>query len=256
MEWDPDEPSPATVADFALMEAEAGALDRYWRLAVETSRYQKRLKAEGHLQFTSWIGVSEAELSAPNLIQRIAPEHRDEQLFARWAAWHREYEQIHAASPKWRLRKMISAVSETHHCLSWPNRWERDIWQWAMMESVDPACPFCDRNQIFDDGFRGRMRALIQECNGFLYRCEESGQVVFAPMEALPRIWAHQDHLAAIDRAKPFGFFHDMSRPDHRDHARDLTPFEEQVLSTIKERRRPRLRPRLRDFARRLRRFF
>lgn len=230
---DPDPPQPALIASFALMEAEPGAMDRFRRLIAETAAYQQRLKALGRLDYPMWTGVADGVRVATYLIPQIAPKDRDESLFARWAAWTLEYERIVAASPKWRMKTMISLVSETHHCMSWPNRWERDVLIWAMAEGEEPPCPFIDRREVLNEAFRLELQRLVRECGGFLYRCEESQQVVFAPAESLPRIWQHQDHLAAIARDKPFGFFHEMSRPDHAAHARDLTPFEEQAFRAM-----------------------
>jgi hypothetical protein len=251
MALDRDEPSPSTIAAFALMEAQLGAMERYWRLAVDTSDYQKRLKAAGFLDYPISLGVSEATQLRKYLVPKIAAQHHDEALFERWDAWEKEYEQINQASPKWRLKAMIRDVSESHACLSWPTRWERDIWLWAMAEGKDTPCPFDNRNGVIDEDFRARMRGLIQECHGFLYRCEETGQIVFAPTDELPRIWKHQDHLARIARDKPFGFFHDMSRPNWREYSVALTDVEQHMLSVI---RRPRgLRGHLRALAQRLR---
>jgi hypothetical protein len=234
MAFDADEPSSGTSADFALMESRPGAMHRYWRLAVETSEYQKRLKAAGILNYPTWIKVGEAATVRRYLARQIRPEHHDVTLFSRWDDWAREYEEIYRASPKWRLKEMISRVSETHAFLSWPNRWEREIWEWAMSNEPDSACPFDDRRDFIDPEFRHRLRALIEETNGFLYRCEETQFVVFAPAEDLERIWRHQDHLAEIDRNKLFGFFDDALRPNFK--MRAPTEEEERIMVTISQR--------------------
>lgn len=221
MDWRIDEPHPETLANFALMETRPGAMERYWQLAVETSRYQTRLKADGILNYPSWIGVDEATRSIHYLSSQIPPEHYDSALFSRWNEWVNEFDEIYQSSPKWRLKEMISQVSEAHACLSWPNRWEREIWNWAMSDDPDPVCPFVNRRGYFvdargrvDPSFRHRLRGFAREAGGFLYRSEESSQIVFVPTEGLERIWRHQDHLADIDRNKLFGFFHDASRPN------------------------------------------
>ena len=117
------------------------------------------------------------------------------------------------------------------------------------MTSSEPVeCPFTDYRGLVDPGFRQRLRETIEEVGGFLYRCEESGQIVFAPNEALDRIWWHQDHLAAMDRDKPFGFFHDASRPNVP--IRAITEEEEQMFAAI-ERHQRRERGWLRRLARR-----
>lgn len=233
MAFDPDEPHPETRANFALMEARPGAMERFWRLAVETSEYQKRLKAAGIFNYPTWIGVDQAASVRRYLAKQIPQEHHDLTLFSRWDDWAAEYEAIYQASPKWRLKEMITQISETHHCCSWPKRWEQEIWKWAMSDE-EPACPFNDRRGIFDAEFRQRLRALIEEVDGFLYRCEEAGQIVFVPTEDLQKIWRHQDHLSEIDRKRLFGFFYDASRPNYR--MRAPTEEEERMMAILRRR--------------------
>jgi hypothetical protein len=232
MAFDLDEPHPETRANFALMETQPDAMDRYWRLAVETSGFLKQLRAKGIYKFSTWVGVAEAK-TVTVYARQMPEEYHDAELFSRWDDWAAEYEAIYQASPKWRLKEMISQISETHHCSSWPKRWEQEIWKWAMSDE-EPACPFDDRRGIFDAEFRQRLRALIEEVDGFLYRCEEAGQIVFVPTEDLQKIWRHQDHLSEIDRNKPFGFFYDASRPNYR--MRAPTEEEERMMAVIRRR--------------------
>jgi hypothetical protein len=234
MAFDVDKPQPETCANFALMEVRPGAMERYWRLAVETLEYQKRLKAAEIFNYPTWISVGEATTVGRYLARQIPQEHHDVGLFSRWEDWASEYEEIYQASPKWRLKEMISQVSETHHFSSWPNRWEQEIWKWAMSDEGEQVCPFDDRKGIIDPEFRQRLRALIEEVGGFLYRCEESRQIVFAPAEDLEKIWRHQDHLSEIDRNKRFGFFYDATCPNFA--MRAPTEEEERLMSIIRHR--------------------
>jgi hypothetical protein len=228
-----DQPHPETRANFALMEAGPDAMDRYWRLAVETSEYQKRLKTAGIFNYLMWIEVDQAATVRRYLAKQIPDEHHDALLFLRWDHWAVDYEAIYQASPKWRLKEMISQLSESHNCTSWPNRWEQEIWKWALSDESIP-CPFDDRRGIADEQFRRRMRELIEEVDGFLYRCEETHQIVFVPTKDLKRIWQHQDHLCEIDRNKLFGFFHDASRPNYR--MRAPTKQEEWLMAAFRRR--------------------
>ena len=245
MAFDPDEPHPETCADFAIMEARPGAMERFWRLAVETSAYQKRLKAAGIFNYPTWIDIDQAARFRRYLAKQIPQEHHDATLFSRWDDWDAEYEAIYEASPKWRLKLMISRVSETVSCISWPNRWERDVWEWAVSPKQGEKCPFYHYRAVLDGGFRNELESLVRECDGFLYRCEESGYVVFAPTDKLPKIWKHQDHLASIDREKLFGFFADYSRPNPRTYARQPTETEERIFAEL--RRRKSLQSRIRE---------
>lgn len=215
------------------MAHQPGALERYWRLAVETSNYQKRLKAAGIFNYPMWVDVNHSRPTISYLAKHIPKEHQDPGLFSRWDDWATEFESIYQASPKWRLKEMISQVSETHSACSWPNRWEKEIWTWVMLAD-EAACPFIDRRGSFDPGFRHRLRALIEEVEGFLYRCEESGHIVFVPRADLDRIWRHQDHLAEIDRNKLFGFFYDATRPNHQ--MRPPTEQEEHLMTMMRRR--------------------
>ena len=233
MAFNVDDPHPETCANFALLQAQPGAMERYWRLAVETSEYFRRLEANSIFKYAGWIEIDGAA-TLPHYRMQIPQEHLDVALFARWEDWANEFENIYEASPKWRLKEMISDVSETHHCMSWPNRWEREIWLWAMSDEPEPECPFDDRRSVINPQFRHRLRLLIKETNGFLHRCEEKREIVFAPAEYLERIWRHQDHLAEIDRNKPFGFFHDASRPNFK--MRAPTEEEERLMAAMRRR--------------------
>ena len=184
-----DDPSEATRADFALMQAQPGAMERYWRLAVETWEYFRQLEANSIFKYPGWIDFDDAARLPPLYRDRIPPEHLDVALFARWEDWADEFDTIYQASPKWRMKEMISEISETHHFIGWPQRWEREIWQWAITEGPEPECPFDDRKDVIDPQFRALLRSLIEEVDGFLYRCEDIGLIVFAPTEDLERIW-------------------------------------------------------------------
>lgn len=216
------------------METRPGAMGRYWRLAVETLEYQKRLQAAGILKFRTWIEVDEAARACRYLAEQIPAEHHDPTLFARWKAWAKEFDAIYQASPKWRLKEMISEVSETHACGSWPRKWEKDIWTWATSDGPGFSCPFVDRRGCLTPDFRQRLRILVNEVNGFLYRCEETGHIVFAPSEDLEKVWRHLDHLAEIDRNKPFGFFNDATRPNFQ--MRAPTEEETRIMAVIRAR--------------------
>ena len=215
------------------METRPGAMKRYWRLAVETSDYLKPLRNAGIYKFSPWVGVDMAT-TVIRYARGMPQEHHDARLFSRWDDWAAEYDAICQTSPKWRLKRMISQVSETHNFSSWPNRWEQEVWKWAMSDEHPAACPFDDRRGYLDSEFRQRLRALIEEVGGFLYRCEETRLIIFAPTEDLDKIWGHQNHLAEIDRNKPFGFFHDASRPNYR--MRPLTDEEERALAAMRRR--------------------
>ena len=219
---DPEAPGSETRADFALFEVGPDAIERYWKLATETSQ---RLGG-------GWFYQDEARWAVRSLEEQSTLEGIGE-LICRWKEWEEEFHSIAARSPKWRLKCMISAISETHMFLSWPQRWEREVWNWAMA-APGAGCPFDDRNGVIDEEFRQRLRQAAEEAGGFLYRCEESRQVQFAPTDDLDRIWRHQDHLAAIDRDKAFGFFHDVSRPNFE--MRPLTA-EEEEMSAARQRR-------------------
>jgi hypothetical protein len=232
--FDPDYPSEATVAEFSLMTHEPGALERYWRLAVETSSYQKRLQEIGIINSRMWVSVDYSRPIISYLLTQIPEEHHDSDLFSRWDEWAKEYDAIYQASPKWRLKKMISQISESYAACSWPNRWEQEIWNWAMLDSdAEAVCSF-NRTETFGPEFRQRLRTLIEEVDGFLYRCEETHHIVFVPTESLKRIWHHQDHLAEIDRNKLFGFFYDASRPNYQ--MRAPTEQEEQMMAIMRRR--------------------
>ena len=216
------------------METTHGALDRYWKLSCDTYAYQAKMKEVGVLTAPTWFDVSWTRQCRETLSRSIPSEHHDFALFDRLEAWACEYERIDQASPKWRLKQMIRDVSESHACLSWPRRWERIVWEWAILQGSPDPCPFDDRNSIFDATFHRRMRELIDKCDGFLYRCEETGQIVFAPTATLPQIWRHQEHLAAIDRAKPFGFFNDALTPGWEKHWSGPTEEEERMMDIIR----------------------
>ena len=42
--FDPDVPHAETMANFALLDGDADDMDRYWRLAVETSQHISELE--------------------------------------------------------------------------------------------------------------------------------------------------------------------------------------------------------------------
>ena len=233
--YDPEDPCPETRADFALLDTGPDAIGRYWKLAIETSQHIWTLENEGQRSCCSrWFYQDEARW-AVRALEEPSSLGDSAELIKRWKEWADEFEAIAARSPKWRLKGMISLISETHIRLSWPHRWERQIWDWAMGDETVSGCPFDDRDQIIDENFRLQLRQAATEAGGFLYRCEESHQIRFAPIAALDRVWRHQDHLAAIDRDKPFGFFHDVGRPDF--NMRPLTSEEEETSSAM--RRRP-----------------
>jgi hypothetical protein len=252
MAFNVDHPSSSTRADFALMEAGPGALERYWRLAVETSQYIKRLNEAGVVRANMWFDVHEAWRVRHFVDNFIPPDSHDNDLLVRWNDWGAEYAEIHRASPKWRLKEMISEVSETHHFCSWPNRWEKEIWKWAVTDQDDVRCPFDDRKGYLNHEFRSRLRELIEEVRGFLYLCEETRNIVFVQAADLERIWRHQDHLAEIDRNKPFGFFHDATRPNFQ--MRAPTDEEERMFAIMRNRskRRKRWSTRLINYVRRV----
>lgn len=230
MVFELDQPHSETTANFALMDARPGAMLRYWRLAVETSRYFNSLRESGEIgPGISWFQVEDAEI-AGRCLEPFRNCAEGAALIDRWARWSEEFEAIHERSPKWRLKRMIGEVSESHSFISWPNRWERSVWEYALSPTDPDPLPFDDRKGIMDSEFRQRLKALVQGCDGFLYRCEETGQIVFAPTASLPRIWKHQDHLAQIDREKPFGFLYDVSRPDWRSRVRPPTEAEERTM--------------------------
>src|SRR5690606_28586155 len=129
-------------------------------------------------------------------------------------------------------------VSEVVSCMSWPSRWERDVWEWAISPKHGEECPFFRYRERLDGPFRERLEALVRECDGFLYRCEETLQIVFVSTPDLPRIWRHQEHLADIARDQRFGFFHDASRPDYWKHMREPIAGEERLF-TRQDRRAP-----------------
>ncbi|MGH6617246.1 hypothetical protein [Sphingomonas sp.] len=230
MAFDPGQPHPETLADFALMEARPGAMFRYWRLAVETANHVEHLREKGVLPpGGGWIEAHRAS-SIEFIFKPVKEDPESKALIGRWIAWDDEYLEIYENSPKWRLKGMISSLSETHTRLSWPQGWERDVWQWAISKLPEDGGPFDDRDGIIDAQYHMRMRDLIMQCGGFLYLSEETGQVVFARTKDLPRIWKHQDHIAEIERQKPFGFFNDMSRPNWRAFTRELTEVEERMM--------------------------
>jgi len=230
---DPEAPSESTRADFALMAADDADLHNYWRLAVETARHFVELerKLERNLA-PHWFNVEDGHRAIERLAY-VAPAEDNSGLTDRWRSWDDRYRVILAQSPKWRLKLMIGRLSETHALRSWPKRWGRDVWVWAMADD-DVICPFADRRGWIDPAFRQRLRQTIEEAGGFLHHCEKSGHIVFAPTADLERVWQHQDRLAALDRAKPFGFFYDASRPDFR--MRKLTAQEEFMRAAIKAR--------------------
>ena len=229
--FDLEVPHPETLANFALLDGSVDAMFSYWRLAVETVQHISKLEhSEGRGLGPRWFEVDGARRAIFCLEKLSELEDRPD-LIRRWSQWSGQFETIAKRSPKWRLKDMISDISETHAYLSWPNRWERTIWEWGMASSEPVECPFIDHRRVIDPEFRKRLRETIEEAKGFLYRCEESGQIVFASNEELDRIWWHQDHLAAIDRDKPFGFFHDASLPNFT--MRAVTEKEERMFASI-----------------------
>lgn len=219
--FDPAVPEGETVAKFALLECSDGDMHMYWRLAVETSNYLRT-----HGENRRWFD-EDAASGAAKVIKDLPDNENKKDFVNRWQAWGKLFEQIRDASPRYRLIDLISWVSETHTYLSWPNRWERAIFDWAMQSESNNPCPFKDYRGVLDVEYRQRLKDTILEAGGFLYRCEETHQIVFAPFEDLELIWANQDHLSEIDRNKPFGFFYDAGRPDRimREPTEDETRF-------------------------------
>ena len=229
--FDPARPEGETQAKFALIECDDEDMYEYWRLAVETSQFIGSLEHKVMRPLRPrWFEEDRAS-SALAKLEQLSEFGRNPDVSARWEDWGKKFQILQDRSPRYRLIDLISWISETHSYCSWPKRWERQVYEWAMFSTDEDECPFTDNRNVIDAGYRLRLRDTIIEAGGFLYSCEETNQPVFVPTDELDAIWKHQEHLADIDRNKSFGFFYDAGRPGVQ--MRQPTEEEEQMLAAI-----------------------
>ena len=197
------EPSIELKADFALMTASPGALNRYFRLYHETSDFISGLKDEAKYRWATWPDLEDADRLKSHLFDLLPPDELDTELAARWEAWGREYNNICRDSPKWRLRMLISDISHVTSGRSWPEGLERDYWHWAMMPNGKAEIHVGVRDDLIDD-YRERMRSLITECGGFLHTAGNSAEIIFSRTEDLPSVWEAQNQLLPWERIERY----------------------------------------------------
>ncbi len=197
------EPSIELKADFALMNALPGAINRYFCLYHETSEFVSGLKDEAQYRWATWPDLEDADRLKTHLFDMLPAEELDTDLAARWAEWNKEYGDICRDSPKWRLRMLISDISHITSGRSWPDGHERDYWYWAVMPSGKTDIQFAIRGDLIDD-YRERMRTLITECGGFLHTPGDSAEVIFSRTEDLPGVWEAQNQLLPWERVERY----------------------------------------------------